>query len=140
MESLRKLLQEAGRRHVARVAVVYAAVAFAVLEAADIVVPALGWPPGAIRWVIGLALLGFPVTLILAWVFDFTAGGVIRTKALSEANLEEGYRPEGTRPFVSAVLLLFSGVLVAMGAFFTFQWSRTEEAAPAGMVLSLIHI
>lgn len=113
---------------------VYAAVAFAVLEAADIVIPVLGWPPVAIRWVIGVALLGFPVTLIFAWVFDFTPKGVVRTKALEEEALEEGYRPEGTRPFVSAVLLLFSGALVAMGAFFTFQWSRTEDATPAGLM------
>ena len=112
---------------------VYAAVAFAILEAADIVIPVLGWPPAAIRWVIGLALLGFPVTLIFAWVFDLTPRGVVRTKALEEEIREEGYRPEGTRPFVSAVLLLFSGALVAMGAFFTFQWSRTEEAAPDGL-------
>ena len=53
----------------ARVAVVYAAVAFAVLEASDIVIPALGWPEWTIRWVIALALIGFPVTLILAWIF-----------------------------------------------------------------------
>ena len=43
LRNLRELLQEAGRRHVARVAVLYAAVAFAVLEAADIVIPVLGW-------------------------------------------------------------------------------------------------
>jgi TolB-like protein/Tfp pilus assembly protein PilF len=132
--TLRRLLQEAGRRHVARVAVVYAAVAFAVLEAADIVIPVLGWPPWAIRWVIGLALLGFPIALILAWVFDFTPKGVVRTKALEDVGLEEASRPEGPRPIVSAVLLLFSGALVAMGAFFTFQWSRTEESVPAGLI------
>ena len=92
LKNLRELLQEAGRRHVARVAVVYAAVAFAVLEAADIVIPVLGWPSWTIRTVIGLALLGFPVTLILAWVFDLTPRGVIRTEALDEAALEHGAR------------------------------------------------
>ena len=66
MFKLRSILQEVGRRHVARVALVYAAVAFAALEAADIVIPALGLPDQAIRWVIALAFLGFPVTLVLA--------------------------------------------------------------------------
>ena len=34
--------------------------------------------------IIGLALLGFPVTLILAWVYDLTPGGVVRTKPVEE--------------------------------------------------------
>ncbi len=134
LSNLRELLQEAGRRHVARVAVVYAAVAFAILEAADIIIPALGWGEGTIRWVIALALLGFPVTLILAWVYDLTPRGVIRTKALEEEE-EDGYlRPEAGRPFISAVLLLASGALVAMGAFFAFQWSQTDSGAPSSLM------
>ncbi|NNM05555.1 MAG: hypothetical protein HKO65_10665 [Gemmatimonadetes bacterium] len=134
MSNLRSLLQEVGRRHVARVAVVYAAVAFAVLEASDIVIPALGWPEWTIRWVIALALLGFPVTLVLAWVYDVTPRGVIRTKSLEEEGEEAGFRKEPGPPFISAVLLLASGALVAMGAFFTFQWSQGEPSAPAGLV------
>ena len=132
MPNLRELLQEAGRRHVARVAVVYAAVAFAVLEAADIVIPALGWPESTIRWIIALALLGFPVTLILAWVFDLTKGGVVRTKTLEEeGGAGEIVREQG-RPFISAVLLLASGALVAMGAFFAFQWSQSDGEFSSG--------
>ena len=132
MSNLRKLLQEAGRRHVARVAVVYGMIAFGFLEAADIVIPALGWPEWTIRWVIALALLGFPVTLILAWVYDLTPRGVIRTKTLEEQ--EEGRsRHEVGRPFVSAALLLASGALVAMGAFFTFQWSHVQPDSSPGV-------
>lgn len=134
MQNLREILQEAGRRHVARVAVVYAAVAFAVLEAADIVIPVLGWADWAIKWVIALALLGFPVTLILAWVFDLTPGGVVRTKTVDEEGEEGVGLREPSRPFVSAVLLLASGALVAMGALFAYQWSQSDGEAPAGLI------
>ncbi|MGD2121352.1 MAG: tetratricopeptide repeat protein [Gemmatimonadota bacterium] len=130
MSELRRLLQEAGRRHVARVAVVYAAVAFAVLEATDIVIPALGWPDWAIRWVIALALIGFPITLILAWIYDLTPKGVVRTKSLEEAEVEGVAHRDHGPPFVSAILLLASGALVAMGAFFTFQWSQSNPELP----------
>lgn len=138
MFNLKSLLQEAGRRHVARVALVYAAVAFAILEAADIIIPALGLEEWTIRWVIALALIGFPVTLILAWVFDFTASGVVRTPALEEA---EGQRT-GPPPFVSAALLLFSGALVAIAAFFAFEWSfsTAPESQPATAVLELAEL
>ncbi len=104
----------------------YGMVAFGFLEAADIIIPVLGWPGWTIRWVIALALLGFPVTLMLAWVYDLTPRGVIRTKALEEEEEEGRVRLEAGRPFISAVLLLASGALVAMGAFFTFQWSHVD--------------
>lgn len=127
MLNLKSLLREAGRRHVARVAVLYAAVAFGVLEAADIIIPALGLEQWTIRWVIALALIGFPVTLTLAWIFDFTSSGVVRTQALEEgAGPEAGHRPTST-PFVSAILLLFSGALVAIAAFFALEWSVSSE-------------
>ena len=107
MLNLRSLLQEAGRRHVARVAVLYAAVAFGILEAADIIIPALGLEEWTIRWVIALALIGFPVTLVLAWIYDFTPSGVVRTTTPDEGEGgEPGHRPVGT-PFVSGILLLF---------------------------------
>jgi TolB-like protein/Tfp pilus assembly protein PilF len=128
VRSLRSLLQEAGRRHVAKVAIVYAAVAFAVLEAADIILPALGLAEWTIRWVIALALLGFPVTLILAWIFDFTPGGVIKTRALDQIG-EGGELREGGRPFVSAALLLFSASLIGIAAYFAYEWS-VSSAVP----------
>jgi len=130
---LRDLLDEVGRRHVARVAILYAAVAFAVLEATDIVIPALGWPEWLIRWVIGLAVLGFPVVLVLAWIYDFTPGGMVRTASLDEEGAA-GRGPErrGGRPAVSALLLLASGALVAAGALFTFQWSHGDPGLARG--------
>lgn len=145
LPDLRVLLREVGRRHVARVAVVYGAAAFGVLEVADIVIPALGWGEWTIKWIIGLAIVGFPVTLILAWVYDLTPGGVVRTPALEEGEgvEERGGGGEGatgrrrrvdrSHPVLSGVLLLASGALVAAGAFLTFEWSH-DETGPGSPV------
>ena len=110
---------------------VYAAVAFAVLEAADIIIPALGLEEWTIRWVIALALLGFPITLILAWVYDVTPRGVVRTGPREDGETEGQERPAG-HPLVSAALLLFSGVLVAVAAFFAFEWSVSSAPSAQG--------
>jgi TolB-like protein/Tfp pilus assembly protein PilF len=128
---LRTLLQEVGRRHVARVAVLYSAVAFGILEAADIIIPALGLQEWTIRWVIALALIGFPVTLVLAWIFDFTPSGVVRTQTLEPGEEVRVGRRRANTPFVSAVLLLFSGALVAIAAYFAFEWSVSSSASVA---------
>ena len=82
---------------------------------------------------IALALLGFPVTLFLAWVYDVTPHGVVRTKSLEEEDGETFQRAGGSRPFVSAALLLASGALVAWAAYFAYQWSKGEDASPAAL-------
>jgi TolB-like protein/Tfp pilus assembly protein PilF len=126
---LRTILNEVGRRRVARVAIIYAAIAFALLEATDIVIPALEWPEWIIRWVIALAVLGFPLALILAWIYDVTPEGVVRTAPLGEVEREEKAGRKAPRPMVSALLLLASGGLLAAGALFTFQWSHGEPGS-----------
>ncbi len=121
----RVLLRELGRRHVARVAIIYAAVAFACLEAADIIIPALGFPDWAIRWVVVFALLGFPITLILAWVYDLTPQGITRTEPSREGRGEP--RTDTARLVIVAVLMIASGALLVGAGIWSFRWSFTES-------------
>lgn len=65
-----RLLEELKRRKVFRVAAVYIASAFAVLQAADLLVEALGMPAGVLTGATIVSMIGFPVALVLAWVFD----------------------------------------------------------------------
>ncbi len=61
-----------------RVAIAYAAVAFILIEAAGNIFPVLGlenWYPA----VVVLGLTGFPVAMVLAWLFDLGPGGVVVT-------------------------------------------------------------
>ena len=74
-------LSELRRRHVFRVAVGSAAVAFVVLQLSEIVLPAFSaeW---ALQLVVVFVVLGFPVVMVLAWVFDITSDGIRVTAAL----------------------------------------------------------
>ena len=74
-------LAELRRRHVFRVAVGYAAVGFVVLQLSEIVLPAFSaeW---ALQLVGVFVVLGFPVVMVLAWVFDITSDGIRVTAAL----------------------------------------------------------
>ena len=69
-------LAELKRRKVFRVAAVYAATAFVVIQAADLIFPRVALPAWAVTLVVWLAILGFPVVLVLAWAFDFTSRGI----------------------------------------------------------------
>ena len=70
-----RLLAELKRRKVFRVAAVYGAVAFVVLQVADILVPALHLPESFTTGVALLSMLGFPIALVLAWAFESTPSG-----------------------------------------------------------------
>lgn len=73
--SIRKFWQELRRRKVIRVAVAYAVVAWIVVEVASVLLPTLLLPEWSARLVTVLAMLGFPIALVLAWVFELTPGG-----------------------------------------------------------------
>ena len=79
---MRRLLQELKRRKVYRVGVTYAVVGFLVIQAASLIFPALAIPGWAYSLVVVLALLGFPVALVLAWAFEVTPEGIQRTEAV----------------------------------------------------------
>jgi TolB-like protein/Flp pilus assembly protein TadD len=81
----RKFLTELKRRKVYRVAVTYAVLAWLLIQIATQVFPFFDVPTWAVRLVIVALVLGFPVALLLSWLFDLTPSGIKRTDDLEEA-------------------------------------------------------
>src|SRR5438093_5767601 len=71
--------EEVKRRKVYRVAVAYIIAAGGVIQLASAAFPAWELPNWALRLVIVLLLIGFPIALILAWAFDVTPEGIRST-------------------------------------------------------------
>jgi TolB-like protein len=87
---------ELKRRKVFKVGAAYLIVAWLAVQAASIGFPAFDAPPWALRIFILIALLGFPIAVVLAWVFDITREGV-----------KIDARPSGSKAlFAVAVLLI----------------------------------
>jgi adenylate cyclase len=82
---IQKFWQELKRRKVIRVAVGYGVVAWIVVEVASVLLPTLLLPEWSVRLVTVLALLGFPIALVLAWVFELTPGGAQLERPAEEA-------------------------------------------------------
>jgi TolB-like protein/predicted esterase len=78
-----KVLSELKRRKVYQVAAIYAAAAWGLLQVADLIFPRLGLPDWSVTFLFALEVVGFPLALILSWIFDFTPGGMVRTARLS---------------------------------------------------------
>ena len=74
--SWRWLLDELRRREVFRTAGLYVGVAWILIEASSVLLPAFEAPEWVLRALIILAVIGLPVTIVLAWVYDVTESGI----------------------------------------------------------------
>jgi DNA-binding NtrC family response regulator len=80
-----RLLWQLKRRHVYNIAATYAAVGFLTLQVAELVTSALPVPHWLYPLLAGLVLGGFPVALLLGWLYDITASGLTRTHSSRHA-------------------------------------------------------
>jgi TolB-like protein/Tfp pilus assembly protein PilF len=71
---------ELKRRNVYRAAVAYAVVSWLIIQVATQVFPVFSIPAWAVRLVILCLILGLPIALVLAWIFELTPGGLKRTE------------------------------------------------------------
>ena len=71
---------ELKRRNVYKVAIAYAVVAWLLMQVASQIFPFFEIPNWAVRLVVLLLVIGFPVAVILAWAFELTPEGIKRTE------------------------------------------------------------
>jgi TolB-like protein/Tfp pilus assembly protein PilF len=133
--SATSFLAELKRRRVYRVGVVYAAVAFVLLQAVDLMADPLGLPGVVMTVLVVAALFGFPLALVLAWAFEVTPDGVRRTGAIPAES--PGTEPEGdparragaaTRSVSGATIVFGVGILLAGAAGW---WLLTPAGQPS---------
>ncbi len=112
MSEMSGFFEEVKRRKVYRVAVAYIVAAGGIIQLASAAFPAWELPNWTLRLVISLLLIGFPIALIFAWVFDITPEGVRATEPLpSFPTQRRGRRNLG-------LLLLLAVVISGVAGFF----------------------
>ena len=77
---LSRFWEELKRRKVIKVIAMYAATAFIIIEAGDIMLPRLGLPDWTVTFIIILLIIGFPIAIIFSWIFDITPEGLKKTE------------------------------------------------------------
>src|SRR5438034_10497430 len=112
--------EEVQRRKVYRVAAAYIIAAGFIIQISSAVFPAWELPNWAFRLVVVLLLIGFPISLILAWAYDLTPHGIRATP------------PPQTHRRRNLIMLLAIGVIVsAVAGFFLFprvSWRNVEKS------------
>ncbi len=102
--------EEVQRRKVYRVAAAYVIAAGGIIQLASAAFPAWDLPNWALRLVIVLLLLGFPIALILAWAYDVTPSGIQTTPPIPTSSLKGRRR--------NLLFLVAMGIVVSLAAGF----------------------
>jgi tetratricopeptide (TPR) repeat protein len=125
---------ELKRRNVLKTIAMYAGAAFVILEVADIVLPGLGLPDWTITLIILILIGGFPVVVVISWIFDLSPKGFVKTGSHVEDKSKESDISSHKRKLkISDVIIvaLFATVLVLLyPKLFTkdkFEDIRDEE-------------
>jgi TolB-like protein/Tfp pilus assembly protein PilF len=112
--SSRNFFGELKRRNVYRAAVAYGVVAWFLTQLTTQVFPFFEIPNSAVRFVVIALAVGFPIAMLLSWVYEFTPEGVVRTEDLDPARARSLQRATGRILdfIIIGVLLLVIAMLI----------------------------
>lgn len=115
---------ELRRRRVCRAATMYAVAFWLVCQIVETIAPELGLPEWTVRLVVVLGLVGLPFALIISWLVDITADGVVVDHG-EETTISTNSNPRSQRLFnclIDCTLLIAAfaiGVQLATGILST---------------------
>src|SRR5256886_9448341 len=126
---MKEFFAELKRRNVYKVAVAYGVVAWLLIQIATQVFPFFEIPNWAVRLVVLLVVIGFPIALMIAWAFESTPEGIKRT-AVADAAREHSRGK-------AWIYIVIVGAFLSIGVFFLGRYTagnatpRHSEAATA---------
>ncbi|MEY2546310.1 MAG: hypothetical protein QOG48_1427 [Verrucomicrobiota bacterium] len=119
---------ELKRRNVYKVAVAYAVVAWLLIQAASIFLPAFDAPPWVMKILIIIVIFGFPVALIFSWAFEITPEGIKRESEI-EPN-KSIVRRTGRK-----IVALTIAVAVVAAGLLVFQFVRARSTSSSAATI-----
>jgi TolB-like protein len=106
----RSFFVELKRRHVYRVAIAYAVVAWLLIQIATQVFPFFEIPNWVVRLVVVVTVLGFPIALIIAWAFEMTPEGLKRADDIAPNEYIPRWSTRKFAALIISVAILAAGV------------------------------
>ena len=111
---------ELKRRNVYKVAMAYAVVAWLLMQVASQIFPFFEIPNWAVRLVVLLLVIGFPIALILAWAFELTPEGIKRTEFADEL-------PKKSRRSHAWIYVMVVAGAISLSLFFFGRYTTTSK-------------
>src|SRR6266849_1132929 len=127
--NLRNFFAELKRRNVYKVAVAYLVAGWALAQGIAQVFPVFDIPNWVVRLIVLFIIIGLPIALALAWMFELTPQGIKRTET---ADAMPGTARRKKHAWIYVVII---GALLSIGLFFLGRYSagnKAESGRPGG--------
>jgi TolB-like protein len=125
---MNNFFQELRRRNVVRVVGAYLVVGWLLVQIATTLEESMQLPAWFDGIVVGLLIVGLPISIIVSWVFDLTADGIVRTDAASSETQHQSWRK---LDFVIIAGVLIVGLVFAWQVFQPAEILIDEQASVA---------
>ena len=112
---------ELKRRNVYKVTIAYAVVSWLLIQVATQVFPFFEIPNWAVRLVVLLLVIGFPIAFILGWAFELTPEGIKRTEELDQMPQQQSKN----RAWIYVVIIAGA---ISIGLFFLGRYTASFRA------------
>lgn len=101
---MQRFIAELQRRNVFRIAAIYAGSGWLIVQIVTQVLPFFDVPSWVIRLSIGLVVAGFPLAVLLAWLYEITPLGIKRESEIEPADVAIRFRPRKLDFLIIALL------------------------------------
>src|SRR5438477_12181244 len=118
---IENFFSELKRRNVYKVAVAYAIVGWLLVQVATQVFPFLEIPNWAIRLIIALVAIGFPIALVIAWAFEATPEGIKRTEVADTMPAVAGQKKH------TWIYVVIVGAAISVALFFLGRYTAQSR-------------
>ncbi len=82
--NLKKLFSELKRRHAIKSGLAYLIFSWVIIQVMSIILPVLEVPSNFLKWIIVILAIGFPIWIILAYIYEITPEGIKKTISIEE--------------------------------------------------------
>jgi TolB-like protein len=116
-----KFLTELKRRNVYRAAVAYGVVAWFLTQLTTQIFPFFEIPNSAVRFVVIALAVGFPIAMLLSWLYELTPEGIVRTEDLDPVQARSVQRASGRILdfiIIGVLLLVIAMMIVGRRPFY----------------------
>ena len=130
----KNIFTELKRRNVYRAAVAYGVVAWFLTQLTTQVFPFFEIPNSAVRFVVIALAVGFPIAMLLSWLYEFTPEGIVRTEDVDPVQAKSVQRATGrilNFTIIGVLLLVIAMLIVGRLPFYRQTGEPTSQKSIA---------
>ena len=115
---MKRFFDELKKRNVYKVATAYVVSGWLIMQVLDTMGNNLNWPDSIASWITKILIAGFPIALVLAWIYELTPQGFKKTGSSQEDTSENQKVGRRLNQFIIGILAIAICFLLVERLFF----------------------